>query len=133
MKTRKIGIRITFLYLLVKPTYVLDETLWHKYNIIIDVLRFEWDERKAAGNITKHGISFEEDVTVFNDEYAVLFDDPDHSDEEDRFILLGISIAANILIVCHCSRENDSVIRIISARKATKKESEQYNEFRKGW
>ncbi len=96
-------------------------------------IRFEQDENKAAGNIEKHGISFEQATTVFSDEYAVLFDDPDHSDEEDRFILLGMSIAANMLIVCHCTREEDSVIRIISARKATKTESEQYNEFRRGW
>ena len=96
-------------------------------------IRFEWDDNKAASSIVKHGISFEEAATVFGDEYAVLFDDPDHSGKEDRFILLGMSIAANILIVCHCTREDDSIIRIISARRATKKESEQYNEFRRGW
>ena len=96
-------------------------------------VRFEWDNNKATVNIQKHGVAFEEAVTVFGDENAVLFDDPDHSDEEDRFILLGMSAAANMLIVCHCLREDDSVVRIISARKATKRESEQYNEFRGGW
>ncbi len=80
---------------------------------------FDWDENKNQKNRKKHGISFEEASTVFFDEEAILFDDPDHSEEEDRFLLLGISEAANICIVCHCYRESDTVIRIISARKAT--------------
>lgn len=93
---------------------------------------FEWDLSKAIINIDKHGITFEEASTVFNDEYAILFDDPDHSIQEERFLLLGMSMKARMLIVCHCIR-HDSVIRIISARKATKKESEQYDEIRRGW
>lgn len=90
-------------------------------------MKFEWNEKKAKINIDKHGISFEEAATVFYDEQALLRDDPDHSDDEDRFILLGMSEMANVLIVCHCYRESDEIIRIISARKATKKESNQYN------
>lgn len=96
-------------------------------------IRFEWDKKKAATNLSKHKVSFEEASTVFEDANAILFDDPDHSEEEDRFILLGMSVEANMLIVCHCVREDDSVIRIISARKATKSESEQYTEIHKGW
>lgn len=95
-------------------------------------LKFEWDLEKAILNINKHGVSFEEATTVFNDEYAILLDDPDHSIQEERFLLLGTSANAQIMIVCHCIRY-DSVIRIISARKATKKEREQYDEIRRGW
>ena len=94
---------------------------------------FDWDEKKARGNIEKHGISFEEASTVFDDEQGILFDDPDHSENEDRFILLGMSSTARLLIVCHCYRGEDSVIRIISARKATRRESEQYYAINKGW
>ena len=94
---------------------------------------FEWDINKAISNLNKHGISFEEASTVFDDEYAILFDDPDHSDEEQRFLLIGMSIKANLLIVCHCERTDESVIRIISARKATKTESRQYEDILKGW
>ncbi len=96
-------------------------------------IRFEWDSNKAEVNIKKHGVSFEEATTVFEDYNAIIFDDPDHSTEEDRFILLGMSMNANLLIVCHCTRENDSVIRIISARMATKSESKQYSDIQKGW
>ena len=87
---------------------------------------FDWDESKNAINQSKHGIDFYEASSVFYDEMAILFDDPEHSEIEDRFIILGLSSQANILIVCHCYRENDNVIRIISARKATKKEGERY-------
>ena len=96
-------------------------------------MQFEWDENKAKINKEKHGISFEEASTAFDDEQGVLFDDPDHSQNEDRFILLGISSSANLLIVCHCYRGKDDIIRIISARKATHSESEQYNEINEGW
>lgn len=89
-------------------------------------LRFEWDPQKAASNRRKHGISFEEARSVFADENGLLIDDPDHSDEEDRFILLGVSSAARVLIVCHCYRGDDDIIRIISARRATSSEREQY-------
>ena len=99
----------------------------------MDSIRLEWDSKKAKSNIEKHGVSFEEASTFFYDEDAVLFDDPDHSEDEDRFILLGMSIKANVLIVCHCTRENDSVIRIISARKATKTELEDYIKIQREW
>ncbi len=88
---------------------------------------FDWDENKNATNIIKHGISFEEASSVFLDERALMFDDPEHSEDgEDRFLLLGMSEEANLCLVCHCYRESDSVIRLISARKATKKEGERY-------
>ena len=87
---------------------------------------FDWDENKNDINISKHGISFEEASSVFYDENAILFDDPEHSEYEDRFILLGMSIDTNVCIVCHCYRDNDEIIRIISARKANKKEVERY-------
>lgn len=87
---------------------------------------FEWDEKKAAANLRKHGISFEEAQTAFLDDRAKLIDDPDHSEEEDRFVLLGMSYALKILVVCHCYRGEDGAIRIISARKATPKEMKSY-------
>ena len=90
-------------------------------------LRFEWDENKNISNQKKHRISFEEAQTVFYDDNALLIDDPDHSEEEERFILLGFSRRANMLVVCHCYRRSDSVIRIISTRKATKNEERAYN------
>jgi hypothetical protein len=89
-------------------------------------VHFEWDSRKAALNKRKHGVSFEEARTAFLDENAKIIDDPDHSESEDRFILLGVSSALRILLVCHCYREGDRVIRIISARKASTRESKQY-------
>lgn len=87
---------------------------------------FDWDENKNQINQKKHGIDFTEASTVFFDEQAILFDDPEHSDQEERFLLLGMSNTAKICIVCHCYRSFDKVIRIISARKATKKELEKY-------
>lgn len=92
------------------------------------MLKFEWDEAKNQSNIKKHGISFEEAKTVFEDEDALIITDESHSDEEDRFILIGFSYKANLLVVCHCYRENESVIRLISARKATSIEKENYKE-----
>jgi uncharacterized DUF497 family protein len=89
------------------------------------VLVFEWDCRKAAHNIRKHGISFEEAQTVFEDEHALLIDDPDHSAEEDRYVLLGLSAVRRTLIVCHCYRKGDA-IRIISTRKANPNERRRY-------
>ena len=91
-------------------------------------IRFEWDARKNTGNKRKHGVSFEEAATVFLDENALLIPDPDHSDEEDRFILLGVSAGLRTIVVCHCYRESDEVIRIISARKANRSERRQYSE-----
>ena len=92
----------------------------------MSTLRFEWDDRKATANTKKHGVSFEEARSVFVDERAKLIDDPEHSDDEDRFILLGLSSALRLLLVCHCYRSEGNVIRIISARKATTKESRFY-------
>ena len=89
---------------------------------------FEWDETKNRKNKREHAVSFEEAQTVFEDENALLIDDPDHSIDEDRFILLGLSARLRILVVCHCYREQDDVIRIISARKATRSEQIQYLE-----
>ena len=90
-------------------------------------LRFEWDSRKSAANKRKHGVSFEEAQTVFYDDRAILIED-DEDDEEDRFVLLGISAALRMLVVCHCYREKDSVIRIISARKANRTERRDYEQ-----
>ena len=89
-------------------------------------LHVKWDPRKATANEKKHGVSFEEAKSVFSDECAKLIDDPDHSEEEDRFILLGLSSSLRVLVVCHCHREEGNVIRIISARKATTVESKFY-------
>ena len=94
-------------------------------------MRFEWDPNKNSINQKKHGISFEEAQTVFYDEYAILFDDPDHSEEEDRFLILGFSQHEKLCIVSHCYRGEDEVIRIISARKATKTESAFYTNNRR--
>ena len=91
-------------------------------------MKFEWNTEKAEINFKKHGVSFEEASSVFYDDNALMRDDPDHSEEEDRFIILGLSEAANILVVCHCYRMSDEIIRIISARKATRQETDQYNE-----
>ena len=87
---------------------------------------FVWDENKHIINKRKHKISFEEASSVFDDDYAVYFDDEAHSQDEDRFIIIGISKFDRLLLVCHCYREADTIIRIISARKATKTESKQY-------
>lgn len=95
----------------------------------MEYLNFEWDPNKNKINQNKHKISFEEASTVFFDESALVIDDPEHSQEEDRFIILGLSNKANLLVVCHCYRESDTVIRIISARKATTTETNQYYEF----
>lgn len=92
----------------------------------MDDIRFEWDPRKNGANQRKHGVSFEEAQAVFSDERALLIDDPDHSAEEDRFIMLGLSAALRTLVVCHCYREAEDVIRIISARKATRPERVEY-------
>jgi uncharacterized DUF497 family protein len=89
-------------------------------------IQFAWDRRKARSNIAKHGVSFEEAQTAFLDENARLIDDPDHSEEEERLLLLGYSFQARCLIVSHCYRESDYVIRLISARRATAHEEEVY-------
>jgi uncharacterized DUF497 family protein len=89
--------------------------------------KFEWDEAKSLRNKKKHGVSFDEAKSVFYDENALLISDPDHSEEEDRFILLGMSAALRILVVCHCYREKGNKIRIISARRADKREFNSYS------
>jgi len=90
-------------------------------------LRFEWDAKKDRQNRQKHGVPFAEAETVFSDEHALLIDDPDPSTEEDRFILLGLSAKLRILVVAHCYREDEGIIRLISARKATRRERDIYN------
>lgn len=90
------------------------------------MISFEWNSSKATANLGKHGISFEEAQSVFYDEFAIQFFDEEHSEDEDRFLLLGMSTEARLLLVCHCEREAGNVIRIISARKATTRESAFY-------
>ena len=90
------------------------------------MIQFERDDNKNKTNIKKHGISFEEASSVFNDDDALIITDTKHFDKEDRFLLIGFSYKYNLLVVCHCYRNNESVIRIISARKATKNEQKQY-------
>ncbi len=92
------------------------------------MLRFEWDPAKAAENLKKHGVGFEEAQTVFYDDHALFLDDPDHSTAEDRFLLLGLSDKPRILVVVHCFREDAETIRLISARKATAGERTRYTE-----
>ena len=92
----------------------------------MSTLRFEWDERKALANERKHGVSFDEARSAFFDERARLIDDPEHSEDEERFILMGLSSSLRLLLVCHCYRSKANVIRIISAHKATARESKSY-------
>jgi len=94
-------------------------------------LRFVWDENKNTLNKRNHHVSFEEGETVFADDHALLIHDPEHSQEEDRFLLLGTSAVARLLVVCHCHKEDSDTIRIISAWKATKSETRQYVRRRK--
>jgi uncharacterized DUF497 family protein len=95
----------------------------------MDAISFAWDAAKAEDNIRKHGVSFEEASTAFADENARLKHDPEHSQEEDRFILLGFSARLRLLVVCHAYREDDQVIRLISARKATRNERKHYGRY----
>jgi uncharacterized DUF497 family protein len=90
------------------------------------MIKFEWDPTKAASNLKKHQVSFDEAKSVFYDEFAVQFFDEEHSSNEGRFLMLGLSAGARLLIVCHCERQDGQVIRIISARKATRRESAFY-------
>ena len=89
-------------------------------------LKFEWDNNKDRVNTSKHGVTFDEAQTAFYDEYAIQFFDPEHSDSEDRFLLLGTSFKLKMLVVCHCFRDEETVVRIISARKADKDETKVY-------
>ena len=98
----------------------------NKYIVHMEALRFEWDVAKNRQNIRKHRVSFEEAQSVFFDESAIRYFDPDHSKDEDRFIMLGMSFILRVLVVCHCYHTDDSAIRIISARKANAKEAHAY-------
>ena len=111
----------------------IDNLVSYNYNIIMEnEIRFEWHDKKYYDNENKHNISFDEAKSVFYDEYAIVIADPDHSSlDEERFLILGYSSIANLLVVSHCYRGNDDVIRIISARKATNNEARQYRS-RKG-
>jgi len=93
------------------------------------IINFSWDKIKAHSNLSKHKVSFEEAKTVFDDDNARLMYDPDHSEDEERFILLGLSCKLKILTIVHCYRDDENNIRIISARKSTKKETKQYKEY----
>jgi uncharacterized protein len=90
-------------------------------------IRFSWDPAKAKSNIRKHGVSFEEAQTAFYDDNAIEFYDDEHSEWEDRFLLLGISSRMRLLLICHCYRAEDGIIRIVSAREANKEEAIFYN------
>src|SRR5687768_2387960 len=98
------------------------------YIVVVPEILFEWDPSKARANQRKHGVSFEEAQTAFADERGLIIHDPDHSDLEDRFVLLGLSSTLRALVVCHCYRSGDRVIRIISARKANRLERIQYDQ-----
>jgi len=89
-------------------------------------INFEWDSKKDESNLKKHGVTFDEASSSFYDEYALQFYDPEHSETEDRFLLLGTSFKLNTIVVCHCFRENEKIVRIISARKADKDEAATY-------
>lgn len=98
----------------------------HAYNHGMSTIRFDWDPQKAEANLRKHKVSFEDAQSVFSDERALLIDDPDHSDDEERFVLLGLSHSLRLLVVVHCYRAEGRVIRIISARKADAEERSIY-------
>ena len=89
---------------------------------------YEWDPAKAAANLRKHRVTFDEAATVFSDELALFMDDPEHSHDEDRFVLMGVSSSVRLLVVVHAYRENDETVRIISARRANSRERSQYRE-----
>lgn len=107
-------------------TAMIDAHSCHMYNVRMDELRFEWADTKENTRVQEHGVSFEEARTAFYDENAVQFFDPDHSETEDRFILLGLSFKPRTLVVCHCFRESETVVRLISARKADRDEEHEY-------
>ena len=103
---------------------LFDNPASRTYNV--HMIKFEWDAAKAATNLKKHGISFDEAKSVFFDEFAVQFFDQENSVTEDRFLMLGMSNETNLLLICHCERDDGNSIRVISARKATKNESKNY-------
>ena len=94
--------------------------------ILYGMITFEWDNQKASANVEKRGVSFDEASTVFYDPHALVIDDEEHSLDEDRFIIVGLSSVARVLTVCHCYREANEVVRIISARRATRNEEREY-------
>lgn len=95
----------------------------------MNTVKFDWDKSKAKSNLAKHKVSFEEARSVFDDDEARLIFDPDHSEDEDRFILLGLSCSLKVLVVVHCYKDKDNIIRLISARKATRSEEKNYKEY----
>jgi uncharacterized DUF497 family protein len=95
----------------------------------MNTINFDWDNNKAIRNLAKHKVSFEEAQSVFDDDFARLIPDPDHSENEERFILLGLSCSLKVLVVVHCYKDEKNIIRLISARKATKPESKKYKEY----
>jgi hypothetical protein len=97
-----------------------------KYTVVMKPIRFTWDPDKETSNLSKHGVSFTEAKSVFLDENAIEFYDDEHSEWEDRFLLLGFSTKLRLLMICHCYRRNEAIIRIISARKATNEEAKHY-------
>ena len=101
------------------------------YNVHMNKIEFEWDSKKEKANTKKHGVTFEEARTSFYDEHTLQFLDPENSEDEDRFILLGTSFKLNTLVVCHCFRQDEKIVRIISARKADKDEAKVYWSERK--
>jgi len=106
--------------------YPLDNKLQHIYNVFMNSTSFSWDDKKNIANQKKHRISFEEGQSVFFDEHAIEYYDPDHSESEDRFLMLGHSYRVRILVVSYTLRKDGTDIRVISARKATKKEQNAY-------
>ena len=110
----------------VEITRRLDDHQICSYNVVMSGLRFEWNPEKAEANRKKHGVTFEEARSVFYDDHAIEFYDDEHSEWEDRFLLLGLSANMRLLLICHCYRDSENVIRVVSARKATKSESAHY-------
>ncbi len=107
---------------------LIAQELQYNYNVVMSDLRFSWDPRKAEVNRKKHSVSFPEAATVFMDENAVEYPDPDHSEDEERFIILGLSASLRVLVVCYCYRRHQATIRLISARRATPREYQFYGE-----
>ncbi len=108
------------------PNYPLDNKLQHIYNVFMKSISFSWDDRKNLANKRNHRVSFEEAQSFFFDEHAIEYYDPGHSESEDRFLMLGLSYQVQVLVVSYTLRKDETEIRVISARKATKKEQKAY-------
>jgi len=106
----------------------LDKKEMCNYIVVNRDIHFEWDQKKNASNKTKHGVTFEEATTVFSDIQYLEIADPDHSQDEERFVALGISISCRLIVICYSVLQDDYTIRIISARKANANETKQYGE-----